>query len=223
MATATQLDRQDSGVTVLRGVSFREYTRLTRHPANRHLRMAYFDGTLEIMSPGIRQHGIPSRRFGLIIAAVAIALRLDYEATGAGTFRRRGDGPRKGTGREPDASFYFASFDRLPQDRDPDLDAGDPPPDLWVEVDYRASSTARLPTYARLGVPEVWQYRSPSRSLRFLRRAGDRYEPIDRSLSLPVLTPELVLEALAAGETLGEGRWLPWLLQWSQQFRPRVA
>ncbi len=213
--------RRKRAATMLRGITYQTYVRTIRHPANRHLRMAYHDGTLEFMSPRIRKHEQPSDRIRLIISTVAVALKINYEGTGKGTFRRAGDGPLKGTGKEPDQSFYFASLDRLPTDRDPNLDQGDPAPDLWVEVDHRSSSQARLPTYARLGVPEVWQYRVRSRTIRFLEREGDDYKSIDRSLALPVLTPSLIVEALKAGETMREGEWIPWLQEWVKQFVTR--
>ena len=38
--------------------------------------------------------------------------------------------------------------------------------------------------------------------------------PIDRSLALPMLTPQLVLEALRLGEDLSESEWDPILREW---------
>jgi len=223
MATSTHKDQQAAGPTVLRGVSFKQYARMTQHPGNSHMRMAYFDGTLEIMSPKIRKHERPSGRLRLIITTVADVLDMNYEGTGAYTFRRAGDGPLKGTGREADQSFYFGNIASLRTDRDPDLDAGDPPADLWVEVDNRSSSRSRLPTYARLGIPEVWQYRAESKKIRFLRRDGTEFVAIDRSLALPVLTPALVQEALRHGEDLTEAIWIKWLREWVKQFIARNA
>ncbi len=222
MATVTKRGTQEAAAAVLHGVSYREYARLTRLDANRHLRMAYYDGTLEIMSPGMHEHEQPSRRISTIITSVADVLNLPYNGTGSFTVRRQGDGPRKGTGREADQSFYFASVDRLPMDREPSLDAGDPPPDLWVEVDNRSSSRTRLPTYARLGIPEVWQYRVESKQIRFLRLENIQYLSLEQSLALPVLTPALVEEALRHGATMIESHWVRWLREWSAQFHPRV-
>lgn len=219
MATVPQQQREGAAA-VIHGVSYKEYARLTRLDANRHLRMAYFDGTLEIMSPELREHEVHSRRINSVITTVADVLDLPYSGTGSATFRRQGDGPRKGTGREADQSFYFQNVERLPRDRDPDLNAGDPPPDLWVEVDHRSSSRSRLPTYARLGIPEVWQYRAETAMIRFLRLEGATYARIDRSLALPVLTPALVVEALNHGRELIESVWVRWLRQWAEQFRP---
>src|SRR4051794_31662694 len=85
----------------------------------------------------------------------------------------------------------------------------DPPPDLWIEVDNRGSSRGRLPLYAALGVPEVWRYRVKQGRLWFGRLRDDHYVPIEQSLALPMLTPQLILEALKLGESLSESEWDP--------------
>lgn len=217
MPTATRLQR--SHVTVLRNVPYDVYAQLVEEPANYHLRMTYHDGTLEIVSPIKLEHERPSRRLSLIVCAVAEALGLSYEGTENTTFRRAGAGRLLGAGKEPDKAFYIANVARLPRDREVDLDAGDPPPDLWIEVDHRVSSAGRLPVYAALGVPEVWRYRATSRRLRFLRLVDGRYEAIERSPSLPVLTPALVLEALSLGGGLRdvESDWVRLLREWAQR------
>ena len=46
---------------------------------------------------------------------------------------------------------------------------------------------------------------------------GDHYEPIDRSLNLPGLTPALVLQALEEARRLGELDWKDWLLAWARE------
>ncbi len=206
--------RHRSHVTVLHQVPYKVYARLTQADANRHLKMAYHDGTLEIVSPNLMRHEVASRRLSTIVTTVANRWGLAYDGAGGATFRRGGSGVYQGKGKEPDGSYYFASVDRLPRDREPDLDAGDPPPDLWIEVDNRASSKGKLPVYAALGVPEVWRYRSGRKTLAFLRLNGDVYEPIDRSLALPALTPALVLEALGLGENKIDSEWMPLLRDW---------
>ena len=220
MATVTQEESATSqgDVRVLHGVPYQMYVRLTRHPDNAHLRMAYWDGTLEIMSPRLHQHDEPTRRLGIIIITVADALGLPYNGTRSFTVRRQGDGPLKGTGREADESFYIQNVARLPRDREPDLNLGDPPPDLWVEVDHRSSSRSRLPTYARLGIPEAWQYRAESKKIRFWKLAGTEYQRVDRSLALPVLTPALVRDALDQGRDMMESEWVKWLRVWARRF-----
>ena len=206
--------RVSPDVTVLEKVPYEVYVRLRDAEENRHLRMAYHDGTLEIVSPRLRKHEKPSRRLSIVITTVADRFGLVYDGTGSYTYRRSGGGPHRGKGKEPDQSFYFANTGRLPKDRDPDLDAGDPPPDLWVEVDNRASSKGRLPVYAALGVPEVWRHRSSKKSLQFHQLIGGRYVPVDRSISIPALTPSLVLETLALGDDLVESDWVLRLREW---------
>jgi Uma2 family endonuclease len=208
------VDRRRSHVTVLYPVPFKLYVKIALAERNSHLRMSYHDGTLEIVSPKLRHHEGGSRRLAIIVTTVADHLGLPYDGTGSYTYRRAGDGPYRGKGKEPDQSFYLANTGRVPRDRDPDLDAGDPPPDLWIEVDNRVSSAGRLPVYAALGVPEVWRYRARKKTLQFLRLVEGSYEPTDRSLSLPVLTPELVLEALGLGDNAPEFEWVRLLREW---------
>jgi Uma2 family endonuclease len=213
------IPKRRSGVTVLRGVPYSVYATLRDEPANDKLRMTYFDGTLELMSPEF-QHEIGCRQLGLIVAI--LTSELDIPCTGARstTFRRGGKGIKKGNGREPDESFYLANEPRIRGKRTINLDV-DPPPDLWIEVDNRGNSRGRLPIYAALGVPEVWRYRVRRGELRFVRLVDGAYEPIDRSLALPMLTPALVLEALVLAADLPESRWLRRLREWvRERFAP---
>ena len=214
MATITQQEQQTDAVTVLRGVPFRAYLRMIAHPENRHLRMAYHDGTLEIVSPIQYPHEGASRCFSLLVVVVARALGLRCVGSGSMTIHRTGEGATKGVGKEPDQGFYLASIDRFPRERQLDLNAGDPPPDLWIEVDNRVSSRGRLPIYARLGVPEVWQYRVAKKTLKFWRLDDGKYVAVQQSLALPVLTPDRVREAIVAGENMADTEFLTFLEGW---------
>jgi Uma2 family endonuclease len=190
--------------TVLRGVPFETYARLRDEPTNGHLRMAFHDGTLEIMLPEY-VHEVPSRRLGLLIAILCGELGIPCTGSVSTTFRRRGVGPFKGGGREPDQSFYLANEHRILGKATIDLDQGDPPPDLWIEVDNRAGTKRRLPVYAALGVLEVWRYNARKKTIWFgrLNHSGT-YDELDRSVALPMLTPSLVLDALSLGDSLSE-------------------
>ena len=160
----------------------------------------------------------------LIITTVGDVLGLDYHGVGSTTVRKRGDGPFKGVGREPDQSFFLQNVDRRPkQGRLPDLADGGPPPDLWVEVDHLASSRARLPVDARLGVPEVWQYRVERQTLVFHRLVDGRYVPTDRSLAVPLLSPERGLEAIVPGVDMNETDFMSFLETWIPALIARAA
>jgi Uma2 family endonuclease len=212
------------GPTVLRGVRYRDYVALRDYRGNDHLRMTYHDGILEIMSPSY-VHDQPSRRFFALLSVLCEELDVEFEGVGSTTFRKGapvedgGEGKaadkRKGHGKEPDEAFYFANALRIVNNKELDLDR-DPPPDLWIEIDNRASSRGKLPLYAALGVPEVWRYRVASKRLWFVKRTADgsTYEPIEHSLSLPMLTPSLALEALALGEGVIQSTWTKRLRPW---------
>jgi Uma2 family endonuclease len=208
---------QVTAPVVLRGVRYRDYVAIRDEPNNDHLRMTYHDGTLEIMSPeGI--HELPSRRIGVFVSVLCEEMRIEFQGLGCTTFRRGEKNRKKGKGKEPDQCFFFANAAKILGVDRFDLER-DPPPDIWVEVDDRSSSAGRLPVYAALGVPEVWQLRAASGRLRFLRLApdGKTYEPVERSPSLPMLTPELVLEGLALGANLLEMSWTVALRAWVRE------
>ncbi len=201
--------------TVLRGISWATYRKLRDNPENQHVRMAYLDGTLTLMSPQFL-HDKSSRRLGLIVDMVTMALLIPAQGTATTTLRRKGPGARKGTGKEPDLGFYFRDNDvRMRNKEEINLDV-DPPPDLAIEVDHTGNSKRALKLYARLGVPEVWRYQPKTRTLWFGRLTDNAYDSIDRSLNLPRLTPPLVIEALEAAERLGELEWKIWLLDWAR-------
>ena len=196
---------------VLRGVRYGDYVRFRNEPANGHLRMVYHDGTLEIMSPEYI-HEIPSRWLGLLIFILSEELGFECVGAQSTTFRRGSNKLKKGHGKEPDQCFFFANSARVIGKKKLDVD---PPPDLWIEVDNRASSAGKLPVYAALGVPEVWRYKARSGTAWFGRLIeGGTYEPIQHSVSLPMLTPALVTEALALAEGLSEPSWSRRLRPW---------
>ncbi len=198
------------GYQRLAGVTYDSYVRMREDRRNRHLRMAYHDGVLEIMSPEYR-HDRASRRILFLIAAYCKAFDLACEAAGSTTFRKGWHGELKGKGREADESFYIGDVVQQILEKDTLDLAVDPPPSLWVEVDNWGSSASKLPLYAGLGVSEVWRYRPRRHTLWFGRLAGESYEPIAVSLALPGLSSEIVLELLDAGAQTSTIQWAKWL------------
>lgn len=197
------------------GVSYGSYVQIRDDPRNDGLRLTYFDGVLEIMSPEYT-HERGSEGLGLIVRIVAEVFSIDCDGSGSTTFRRGELAEPKGHGKEPDRSFYCANGPAIRGKATIDLEV-DPPPDLWIEVDNRSSSRGQLPLYAAPGIPEVWQYRVLRRTLRFFRLndAGDGYESIERSRCLPMLKPDAVLDALEQGTGRSDTQWLRWLREWA--------
>lgn len=200
--------------TVLHGITWKTYLKLRDNERNYHTRMTYLDGTLILMSPE-HIHDSKSRRLAMVVDQVTDALDIPCHGTATTTLRRKGDRPRKGSGKEPDYGFYFREKEPLVRTKeDIDLDV-DPPPDLAIEIDNKADSSRALKLYARLSVPELWRYKPRTKTLWFGRLAGGHYEPIQRSLNLPRLTPNLVVQALEQADQIGETPWKRWLRAWA--------
>jgi hypothetical protein len=199
------------GYQRLAGVNYDDYVRMRQHRCTRHLRMAYHDGILEIVSPPFRDDR-GGRRLYNVINAYAGAFDVPCDDAASTTFSTGVPGEPRGKGREPDESFCIGDVvQQIIGNQTLNLDT-DPPPSLWIEVDNWGSSASNLPLYAGRRVSEVWRYRVRRRKLWFGRLAGDTYESIDRSVVLPGLTPEIVLHLLALGARTPSSAWSKWLL-----------
>jgi Uma2 family endonuclease len=209
---------KDSDHAVLHGVPWDAYVAIRDDESYRHVRMDYFRGTLELMSPKYRHEKYASR-LGQFILSFTEIMDIPCTESRSTTFRREDEG----AGKEADTSFYIAN-EPLIRDKD-DIDlAVDPPPDLAIEVDESNKSEGKLPIYAALRVPEVWRYDARTGVLWFGRLQADgTYRSIDRSEALPMLTPKLVLEALALCKGVSESRWIRLLQEWARRLAPPVA
>jgi Uma2 family endonuclease len=219
MATDVEHVVNTSGAVVLRDITWGTYLKLRDNSANDSVRMTYLDGTLYLMSPEYI-HEFEIGRLALLIRFVSKSLGLTIKGAGSTTLKcDQKSQRRKGAGKEPDTAFHIGANERrMRLKRTLDLEV-DPPPDLAIEVDNKADSTAALSVYARLGVPEVWRY-APREEIqfRFYRLIGKRYEEVERSICLPVLTPSLVLEglALAESEDVDENAWMDLIVEWAR-------
>jgi Uma2 family endonuclease len=216
MATVTASRTSAPAGETLHNVEWATYCKLRDDPANDHLRMTYLDGDLTIVSPQL-VHDTDSRGLVFVVLAVARAYRVRFLAVGTTTLRKEGRTELHGAGKEPDEGFYLGdNATRIRTKTVLDLSI-DPPPSLALEVENTTSSEAALPTYARIGVPEVWRFDAVERTLWFGRLVEDHYEEVNRSLNLPWLTPTFVLEALDARmQELDDIDWFDWLDRWAR-------
>lgn len=163
---------------LLRNVGWETYERLREEREERPVPRFFYDrGVLEILSPST-EHESMSDVIASLVKELAVSMETDVFNAGSTTYVRRD----LSGGFEPDESFYFA--DRAPMVRGKrtiDLDAGDPPPDLVVEVDLTNPSLAKLPVYARLGVREVWRYADGRLEILGLDEPGKGYELLPHS------------------------------------------
>jgi Uma2 family endonuclease len=161
---------------------------------DRHARIAYYEGTLEIMSP-LSRHERPHRIISDIVKAILDAQGRDWEDFGSTTFYRK---DRAGV--EPDTCFYVTNAD-LVRDCMERIDVDIyPPPDLAIESDV--TSKTFLSAYETIAVPELWIYGKDRLSI-FLLNNG-KYVESDDSLLLPnleikTLIPRLVKQGISIG------------------------
>ena len=192
VATLRQADR-----VVLHGISWEQFERLLEDLGDhRAARIAYDNGTLEIMTP-LPEHEHFKEVIGDAVKDIAEELELDYESYGSTTWRNR----VKMAGVEPDNCFYFQHEAAVRGRLDLNLSQGDPPPDLVLEIDMTSKSLDRFPIYARLEVPELWRYDEDELKIYHLQ-AGE-YIEAETSLALPRLPirelPQLIETYRAAG------------------------
>ena len=175
---------QPGGRAVLRGVTWPEYVTHRERPENSSLKMTYDGprGLLEIEMPQGLLHESVADLIRSLIKAFALVRQIDLQGTGEVTLA----GERVDRGLEGDASFYITNAAAVAGRERLDLDAGDPPPDLSVEVDVTSPGVAKLPIYAAIGVPEVWVWdaRDGSLTARTLGEDGE-YRVVTRSAELP--------------------------------------
>jgi len=163
----------------LEGVSWELYEHLLKVVGNRPLRLTYDNGELEIMSP-LPEHEIAKKIMGRLVEEIVDELDVPCGSMGSTTFRRK----LKKKGLEPDDCFYIKSQPLIVGKKRINLPK-DPPPDLAIEIDVTSRSIDRLPIYAALGVPEIWQY--DGTTIRCLLLERREYRQSDFSLSFPRL------------------------------------
>jgi Uma2 family endonuclease len=181
---------------MLYNISWQQFENLLKDLGeNRAARVAYDDGTLEIMTP-LPEHEQYKEVISDAVKDIAEELDLDYESLGSTTWKRE----RKMVGVEADNCFYFQNEALVRGRLDLDL-RKDPPPDLALEIDLTSKSLDRFPIYAQLGVPEIWCYDAGELEIYLLQ--NDEYIESEKSLVFPSLEirylPKLIEQNRANG------------------------
>ncbi len=178
MSTALRIPA--SQYMLLDSVSWETYERLLREAGERHVRMTYDRGDLEIMTLSFAHE-----HFGELLASfvlvVAMELSIPFTSGGSTTLRKRIQ--RKGL--EPDKCFWFA-HERQMRGKSKWKALKDPPPDLALEIEISRSALNRMKIYAALRVPEVWRCNRKMLRVYRLNKKG-AFEPQNGSLVFPFL------------------------------------
>ncbi|MBD1879053.1 Uma2 family endonuclease [Coleofasciculus sp. FACHB-T130] len=166
---------------------------LTELGEKRSTRIAYYQGTLEIMSP-LALHERPHRIIGDIVKAILDAQGRDWEDFGSTTLKQP-----EIAGVEPDTCFYIQNASRVRGCTNMDL-AVYPPPDLAIESDVTSKTT--LNAYEALRVPEVWIYQNRQLKIYILQNGGyveSSISAIFPDLAITEMIPQLVQKAIEDG------------------------
>jgi Uma2 family endonuclease len=181
---------------VMQGLSWDDYERVLEDLQERHLRISYDCGRLEVMSP-LPQHEIFARLIDRMVYLYCDEFDPKVESYGNATWKRRS--LEKGV--EPDACYYIVNAARVIGKRELDLEF-DPPPDIVVEIDITNSSLGKFPIYAALGVPEIWRY--DRKMIHFYELVGESFTETTQSRFLPELNGRLIAETLEASHAVGQ-------------------
>jgi Uma2 family endonuclease len=129
------------------------------------IRLAYFNGTIEILMPG-RTHELFKSIIGMLIELFCLEMAIEFEPTGSMTQEREGE-----VSLEADKSYCFGTSKSIP--------------DLAIEVVLTSGGFDKLQRYQILGVAEVWFWQDGVFSL--YRFRDGKYDRITRS-EIPELT-----------------------------------
>ena len=194
----------EPGRRVLGGVTWPTYEQLRLAPQNDRYKLTDDGpqmGLLEIECPGDGPLGFAheARRadLGVLLRAFFRHRRIDASAFSRLTLARR-DADRR---LEADECYFLREAaarlrSALRSRAVYDLDAGDPPPQLAVEVDLPRPAVDKLPILAALGVREAWVWRDDA--LAAYRLDGGRVREITQSVELPGFPLAAVTEIFAA-------------------------
>jgi Uma2 family endonuclease len=180
---------------VVHQVSWDDYELLLNEFEERHLRVTYDCGTLEIMSP-LAEHELYGRFIDSMVLETCDASGLEVEPLGSTTWKRR----TLGKGLEGDCCYYIRNARQIIGKLRLSLES-DPPPDIAVEIDTTTNSLKKLSIYAALCVPEVWRYNG--KEMKFYELKSGKYVEISNSQMLPGLTGAILAEFIELMKTEG--------------------
>jgi Uma2 family endonuclease len=163
---------------VLTDISWQNYVELGKIFDERHIRLTFDRGNLEIMTLS-REHERINQLLSQLVAFLLVETRTVFENGGAMTFQRE-DLER---GLEPDNCYWIQHYAQVRGPRILDFHV-DPPPDLACEVEVSRNVLNRLAIFAALRVPEVWRCDGQTLRVLLLREDGQYHESA-RSLALP--------------------------------------
>ncbi|BAZ08258.1 hypothetical protein NIES4071_00630 [Calothrix sp. NIES-4071] len=189
----SQMHFAPGSVVTIHDVTWQEFETILQELGHKRAsRLAYYQGTLEIMVP-LPEHEIPRDFISDVVKTLMRAKGIRYQPFGSTTFKNQG-----AAGVEPDACFYIKNYQIMIGRRR--LQPNDPPPDLAIESDVNSKTT--IEAYESVGVPKVWIY--DNRKLTIYLLQGKKYIKSENSQIFPgipitELIPQLVERSWQVG------------------------
>jgi Uma2 family endonuclease len=191
---------------VLENIRWSTYEAILDDVDNRHGRITYDQGVLEIMSPS-KLHQKITEVIGRLILTFTEELRIDIESVGSTTFKRQD----MNRGFEADKCFYIQHAKQVRVHDEIDLTVH-PPPDLVIEVDISRTSMAKLTVFGAMGIPEIW--RCDGQSLQIFSWRDGEYVETDESKVLPSFPVSRITEILNQRCTSSENELIRGFREW---------
>lgn len=171
---------------ILRGMTWKDYEIMLALRGDRAgVRMAYFNGEIELMSPSLNHEGVKTT-IGRLVEAYADERGLDLNGYGSWTLKNA----LLERGLEPDECYVLGGSHKGV-------------PELAIEVVWTRGGLNKLEIYRALGVGEVWIWERDSGITVHLLRDGS-YAQAEKSALLPDLDLRLV-ERFATSENQSRG------------------
>ncbi|MBW4673879.1 MAG: Uma2 family endonuclease [Desmonostoc geniculatum HA4340-LM1] len=175
---------------------------------HRGSRVAYSQGTLEIMAP-LPEHERAKVIIGDLVKVLLDELDRNWECLGSTTFKRKDIS----AGLEPDDSFYIQNYQLMIGKDRIDLTI-DPPPDLAIEIDV--TSRTKISAYQALRVPEIWRYENRNLEINLLQ--GEQYVKSQTSPTFPDFPiTELIPTFVEMARTTGTSSAIRNFRQWVRE------
>jgi len=195
---------------LIENVSWQAFeTLLVELGEHRAARLAYDQGTLEIIAP-LPEHEYYKEAIGDLVKDLADVIDIDYETLGSTTWKRQD----LLAGVEPDNCFYFQNEQVIRGKLDFDL-TKDPPPELVLEIDVTHKFLDRFPIYARLGVPEIWRY--DKGQIKIYRLQGNGYVETLTSLAFPIVPVQQIVLFIQQHRVVGKKAMRRSFCDWVRQ------
>ncbi|HET6883259.1 MAG TPA: Uma2 family endonuclease [Pirellulales bacterium] len=198
---------------VLSGISWGLYEELRENEQNWHVRMAYDNGRLELMSPS-PSHEAVAKWLARMIEAFMEETGVSHRSLRSTTWKRR----ELGKGCEADECYYILNHRRVCRRLDVDLTV-DPPPDLVIEAEVSRSAVSKLGIYSALGVPEIWRWRKKGLAAYSLEANG-KYVAREFSLNLPNLRVKDLEQFIGFEMAADELAWIRTFRAWVRERFP---